>query len=1324
MKKRVLAFVLAICLVVSHLPMRSHAAEVEKLENSGKSISRTNNFLADIDAPVEGAIPVSTAEELAGIQSGNYVLTNDIDLSSFNGGEWIPIVPEGNIEIDGQGHVISNLAVSESKYDFSGNIGLIGRMDSYDVTLKNIGVEDVDLPAGGALVGYYLNDGGETNTGSESYEVYRATTKLVIDNCYVLGSVGPYDGGLLIGEIYNSSSDNDRGLNNYTRRAYTSVEINSCFVSGNVSDRCAGGLIGSCSSISNSNSADWGNLDLKITDCISEVTLKGGQCGGMVGKFDYYNAGCSCIFSNCISRAQTSGGKFLGGMVGYDFHFPLTFIDCVSNCDITSQDYDPKLGAFLGYGSHCSITFLGENFYDGIDLITNEATIVNPENVKPMSDVPQNPSNPEITTSVRFLSGFDPLSRRVTFGDSELVSPYTYTVAEGIDVSQFLNRYVLVSQEQVGSSLEYFITDIQAVDSKIGTVTNTETVGLYLTSMTIDGIKYSVPGEKYFGFSSLIDNKVLYHVYSGQVVGFEEIQYKTGRLDKYNQSANRVTIDGQEYATNYIMDWSFIDRFDELEGKRVGYYIGNLLEGQTSQPFLFEIIDSNESSYIKLYATDDDLTVATHDSFDVICTLVRDDQTAIQWHKPAVVVGNTDVISLSNYLLDSKGYHFTVTGLKEGTSSLIVSDSDTGANITASITVSEEDIVPYSYRVDKIPEFYPNVTGDKKTKTNFYDLNGMYVKDYVATENKTNGSWDVSFKVYNHRYMYGAVDIYDENGNWKDSEMIAKYTEIGGIYETGEAAFWLLADGVTGNMLSYTAHTWSKCTPITINVPKGGYFTISNNYLLSPGAYLFNTMDLLVWSASTIVSKGLDLSKSEEVLKKAKEELTVGALVRNEYIKKLQSIGTKVAKNIGQDSAIANQLCSLENIGEEVFKQTLDWKAIFKNTTSLGEEALEKLMGPIGETIKILFDFSSYLSYGAQTINLGQSINKQYVTIFTPQNSGSMSVNGVTVTPSQEAIDSDTVLQVFRISTNDRIVILDKEIVADQYELYNICFVKDDKEVQPNGQVTVRVPVPNGFDGKHCTVYRQESDGTWSVLSARVDGDYLVFETDHFSMYVIAQTNIPTSTPTPTSKPTSNPTPLPTSTPQPTNSPTPDATPTPQPWANPFPDVSDTAWYIKAVEYVAVEGLMHGYPNGKFGPNDNISRAEFAQIIYNKAGRPDAGSSMFTDVKNGEWYTNAVTWAAEQKVVSGIGNNRFAPKRDITREELATMLWRYAGSPDSVKTTLSFTDASKVSNFAKKAMLWANENRIVSGKGNGILDPKGKATRAETAQMLMNYLKK
>ena len=149
---------------------------------------------------------------------------------------------------------------------------------------------------------------------------------------------------------------------------------------------------------------------------------------------------------------------------------------------------------------------------------------------------------------------------------------------------------------------------------------------------------------------------------------------------------------------------------------------------------------------------------------------------------------------------------------------------------------------------------------------------------------------------------------------------------------------------------------------------------------------------------------------------------------------------------------------------------------------------------------------------------------------------------------------------------------------------------------------------------------------------------------------------------------------------------------------------------------------MHGYDNGKFGANDLLTRSEFAQIIYNKQGKPVVSGGTFTDIKDGQWYANAVNWAAGKGIVAGIGNNMFAPNNPITREQLATMLWRYEECPEPKKSELDFKDAGTISRYAWKAILWANENGIISGKGNGTLDPKGKATRAETAQMLMNYL--
>ncbi len=165
-------------------------------------------------------------------------------------------------------------------------------------------------------------------------------------------------------------------------------------------------------------------------------------------------------------------------------------------------------------------------------------------------------------------------------------------------------------------------------------------------------------------------------------------------------------------------------------------------------------------------------------------------------------------------------------------------------------------------------------------------------------------------------------------------------------------------------------------------------------------------------------------------------------------------------------------------------------------------------------------------------------------------------------------------------------------------------------------------------------------------------------------------------------------------------------------------------WYHEAVDYILRNGLMNGYSNGTFGPNDNLSRAMLAQILYNRAGRPAVtGGSIFTDVTAGQWYTNAVIWANQNDIVGGYGNGMFGPNDNITREQLAVMLWRYAGSPAATDKELHFTDADEAGGWALDALRWGTENGILNGYGDGRLGPKGLATRAQVAQMLMNFLK-
>jgi hypothetical protein len=176
-------------------------------------------------------------------------------------------------------------------------------------------------------------------------------------------------------------------------------------------------------------------------------------------------------------------------------------------------------------------------------------------------------------------------------------------------------------------------------------------------------------------------------------------------------------------------------------------------------------------------------------------------------------------------------------------------------------------------------------------------------------------------------------------------------------------------------------------------------------------------------------------------------------------------------------------------------------------------------------------------------------------------------------------------------------------------------------------------------------------------------------------------------------------------------------------WNNPFTDVSESDWYYEAVRFVQERGLMNGYSDGRFGANDTLSRAQLAQILFNKEGRPVVNYLLdFSDVAGEAWYTEAIRWATNQGIVGGYGNGTFGPNDPITREQLAVMLWQYSGSPAATNKELHFNDESEISGFSLEAMRWAVENRILNGDGDGRLGPQGQATRAQVAQMLKNFI--
>ncbi len=179
----------------------------------------------------------------------------------------------------------------------------------------------------------------------------------------------------------------------------------------------------------------------------------------------------------------------------------------------------------------------------------------------------------------------------------------------------------------------------------------------------------------------------------------------------------------------------------------------------------------------------------------------------------------------------------------------------------------------------------------------------------------------------------------------------------------------------------------------------------------------------------------------------------------------------------------------------------------------------------------------------------------------------------------------------------------------------------------------------------------------------------------------------------------------------------------------PFADVPAGSWYYGAAAYAYNNGLFGGTSPTTFAPNATMSRAMLVTVLWRLAGEPaPKGVNTFADVPGGTWYTDAVTWAAENGVVSGVGGGRFDPNSDVTREQTAVILFNYAhsrGYDVSARADLSvFPDAGSVSGWAQDALSWANAASIINGTvygGQTILDPQGSASRAQVAKILMSY---
>ncbi len=172
-----------------------------------------------------------------------------------------------------------------------------------------------------------------------------------------------------------------------------------------------------------------------------------------------------------------------------------------------------------------------------------------------------------------------------------------------------------------------------------------------------------------------------------------------------------------------------------------------------------------------------------------------------------------------------------------------------------------------------------------------------------------------------------------------------------------------------------------------------------------------------------------------------------------------------------------------------------------------------------------------------------------------------------------------------------------------------------------------------------------------------------------------------------------------------------------------FSDVPAGASYAEAVHWAAEQGYVNGYADGHFGVNDNVTRAQLSAILYRAAGSPAAsGTTRFSDVSPDAYYVNAASWAADNGLINGYADGRFGVNAPVTRQQVAAILWRWAGSPDAAAD--AYTDAASIASYAQTAVDWSRANNIIAARSDGSFEPAVPATRVEIVSALYNYMDK
>ena len=498
-------------------------------------------------------------------------------------------------------------------------------------------------------------------------------------------------------------------------------------------------------------------------------------------------------------------------------------------------------------------------------------------------------------------------------------------------------------------------------------------------------------------------------------------------------------------------------------------------------------------------------------------------------------VSDSDVLEVTPGDWNSHyGQSFTITGTDAGSAVITFTDAESGWAESVSFTVNEE----VSYSFSEVPVYNIEENGTDEdgnatyAETNFYNYSGMVVEGFSYEPNYDSDgnikSYDVNMNIYNSTLIYGAVTVYDENGDFYDFCMIDRMKSSesslsGVVAETIYSVHDLYC--MIGNSLYYSGKSITKETEVSIEVPAGGYLEISNN-ASSPMVMLANVIGLTL-------NTSIAIADVDKVLTTDFETALVDSMLVEIVEKVVKGMVESSAKNLGDDEflELINQFMKEESLSGDItfesavtcFETITLWLADYG--IDLIDTLLEKISSVMGAVTTAVSVTETVINASIPTGSITNFFFSLYKTedmflawsefcasfdyptgiyLYTKSTDGNLYSNGIIVTPSSDT-DLEKTVRSYIVSDAEAAKAL-PNISGSVYELYDITLYEDGAETQPDGTVTVKIPLSDTFAGleESCIhVYRVGEDGTLTDMEAEIVDGYLVFTTDHFSYYAL-----------------------------------------------------------------------------------------------------------------------------------------------------------------------------------------------------------------------------